>query len=60
MFCRNCGCFVPDGSGFCPKCGSRVSDMFDDLEKAGFAEVRFKRFTFGLSTLYVAQKGGGL
>ena len=37
MFCRNCGCFVPDGSGFCPKCGSRVSDMFDDLEKAGFA-----------------------
>ena len=28
------------------------------LEKAGFAEVRFKRFTFGLSTLYVAQKGG--
>ena len=29
------------------------------LEKAGFAEVRFKRFTFGLSTLYVAQKGGG-
>ena len=29
------------------------------LEKAGFAEVRFKRFTFGLSTLYVARKGGG-
>ena len=26
------------------------------LEKAGFKEVRFKRFTFGLSTLYMATK----
>jgi len=26
------------------------------LEKAGFREVRFKRFTFGLSTLYTATK----
>lgn len=26
------------------------------LEKAGYKEVRFKRFTFGLSTLYTAKK----
>lgn len=26
------------------------------LEKAGFHDVRFKRFTFGLSTMYLAQK----
>lgn len=26
------------------------------MEKAGFAKVRFRRFTFGLSTMYIGQK----
>ena len=26
------------------------------LRKAGFREVRFKRFTFGISTMYLATK----
>jgi len=26
------------------------------LQKAGYKDVRFKRFTFGLSTLYTAEK----
>ncbi len=30
--------------------------MKEILEKNGFSEVRFKRFTFGLSTLYMANK----
>lgn len=25
MFCRNCGAEVPDGSRFCPECGSGLS-----------------------------------
>ena len=31
MFCRNCGYLVPDGCEYCPKCGCRASDLFDDL-----------------------------
>lgn len=30
--------------------------MLSILQKAGYKEVRFKRFTFGLSTLYTAEK----
>jgi demethylmenaquinone methyltransferase/2-methoxy-6-polyprenyl-1,4-benzoquinol methylase len=30
--------------------------MKEILKKAGFQEVNFKRFTFGLSTLYTAAK----
>ena len=30
--------------------------MQDVLRRAGFADVRFRRFTFGLSTLYTAAK----
>lgn len=30
--------------------------MISILQKAGFSEVKFKRFTFGLSTLYTASK----
>ncbi len=30
--------------------------MQDVLRRAGFADVRFRRFTFGLSTLYTARK----
>ena len=26
------------------------------LRKAGFGDVRFKRFTFGISTMYLATK----
>lgn len=26
MFCRNCGAEVPDGSRFCPECGSSLSE----------------------------------
>ncbi len=33
--------------------GERMTGI---LEKAGFSDVRFKRFTFGLSTLYTAAK----
>lgn len=33
--------------------GERMRDI---LEQAGFKEVRFRRFTFGLSTLYTATK----
>ena len=25
MFCRKCGAVLPDGSAFCPKCGTPVS-----------------------------------
>lgn len=31
-------------------------EMQQILQKVGYADVRFKRFTFGLSTLYTAQK----
>ena len=31
-------------------------EMQDILSKAGFTDVKFKRFTFGLSTLYTATK----
>lgn len=34
MFCRNCGYLVPDGCEYCPKCGCRASDIFDDLNTA--------------------------
>ena len=30
--------------------------MSEILKKAGFQDVKFKRFTFGLSTLYTAAK----
>lgn len=26
MFCRNCGAELPEGSRFCPKCGSSLTD----------------------------------
>ena len=31
-------------------------EMQKILQKAGFKDVQFKRFTFGLSTLYTATK----
>ena len=34
MFCSNCGAFMPDGSSFCPRCGSPASDIFSDLKTA--------------------------
>jgi demethylmenaquinone methyltransferase/2-methoxy-6-polyprenyl-1,4-benzoquinol methylase len=30
--------------------------MHDILLKAGFSEARFKRFTFGICTMYIATK----
>ena len=47
MFCSNCGAFMPDGSSFCPKCGSRASDIFSDLKtaKAGPVQKKFRPVT---------------
>ena len=34
----------------------QAEQMEDILRKAGFAEVQWKRFTFGISTMYLAKK----
>ena len=56
MFCRKCGAQIPDGSGFCPKCGTPVSgaagavqqqrcSMYSDRRYGPFSPVGWFVFT---------------
>ena len=39
MFCEKCGSKIPDGSAFCPNCGSKAAAAAVKKEAAKAAEV---------------------
>ena len=46
MFCKNCGASIPDGSRFCPECGT----AFDAASDAGTQGAGFSQEQSGQST----------
>lgn len=47
MFCRKCGTLIPDGSAFCPKCGTPVSGVPEGTggNSSGLQTAGGKRFS---------------